>query len=105
MKDSTYALGSVKRERGELDSAWTLMSMAMTRADSLTDQLKLSYALFAIELGERAIGRAVLVNLVKNSQSATTESERLMIQALDRGDTRQIDSLGQALSLKFLSPE
>lgn len=95
----TFALGSVKRKQGELDSAWTLMSMAMTQAGSLTDWHKLNYALFALELGKREIGRAVLVNLVKNSQSAETESERMLIEALDRNDTLQVDSLRKALSL------
>jgi hypothetical protein len=97
----TYALADAKRERGELDSAWTLMSMAMTRADSLTDQQKLNYALFALELGKREVARVVLANLVKSLPSAETKSERLMIEAIDRNDTLQIDSLKKALSLKL----
>jgi hypothetical protein len=95
----TFALGAVKRKRGELDSAWILMSMAMTQADSLADWHKLNYALFALELGNRKIGREVLVKLAKNSQWADTTRARLLIEALDRNDTLQVKTLMKAISL------
>jgi hypothetical protein len=93
----TYALGMAKRQRGQLDSAWTLMTYAISRADSLSEKHVLDYALFSLELNKREEARVALLGLATNPRTSELDRIRQLIDALDRNDSTRAMALQREL--------
>lgn len=95
----TYELGSLLRDRGQLDSAWALQSSVLARKNMLTLEHQVDFALFAVERNRPTVAMALLRELSPRLDDPYRTTAARLADALARNDSFRIGELQAQLRL------
>jgi len=95
----TYELGSLLRDRGQLDSAWVLQSSVLARKNMLTLEHQVDFGLFAVERSRPTVAMALLRELSPRLPDPYRTTAARLADALARNDSFRIGELQAQLRL------
>ncbi len=95
----TYELGSLLRDRGQLDSAWALQSSVLARKNMLTLEHQVDFVLFAVERSRPTVAMALLRELGPRLPDPYRTTAARLADALARNDSFRIGELQAQLRL------
>lgn len=95
----TYELGSLLRDRGQIDSAWVQQSSVLARKNMLTLEHQVDFALFAVEYSRPTVAMALLRELSPRLPDPYRATAARLAEALARNDSFRIGELQEQLRL------